>query len=173
LNLAVPERIAPLQEAADEIETALVVDLAPVVSVREVERVDVPLAGRKALIDDLERELVGGGDLRAAALAEVEERVLVDLLGLGVVGDEDDLDLGVPRAEEPDHPEIEAAADVLLELAHRTGHVPHGNDDGVALLLDVPLPGLETEVVVVEPVEHRAAGPRVAEQVLADRAALV
>src|SRR5437763_2417322 len=119
LDLAVAEDVRALQELTHQVQAALIVDLAPVVAIREVERIDVPLAGIEALFDDLERELVGRRYLRAARLAEVEEGVLVHLLGLGVVGEEDDPDVVVLRPQESNHPEIEAAGDVLLELAHR------------------------------------------------------
>ena len=41
--------------------------------------------GRVALVDDLQRQLVGRRDLRAAALAVVKNSSSVDFLRLGVV----------------------------------------------------------------------------------------
>src|SRR3712207_9366012 len=56
-------------------------------------------------------------------------------------------------AEEADHPEVEGAADVLLEGAHRAGDVHHRQDDGVGVAADGALPGLEAEVIGLQVAE--------------------
>src|SRR5262249_44609088 len=119
-NLAIADQAALGDEGFDQAETAFVVRW-PVVAVGKVERVDVPGVRWIAFVDEIDGELVGGAGARAAALAAGEELLFADLLGLGVVGDEDDLDPVVFGAEEGDHPEIEGAADVLLERSHRAG----------------------------------------------------
>src|SRR5262249_2615824 len=71
-DLAVAKEVALLHQSVDEVDTALVVP-RQVVAVGEVERVDIPVVGIEALFDELQRQLVGRGDLRAAALAMREE----------------------------------------------------------------------------------------------------
>ena len=119
------------EQLLDQLHAELVVR-RPVVAVGEVERIDVPVLGLVARLDDLERQLVGGRDLRAAALAVVKNSSSVTSFASVWWADEDDLDVVVLRAQEAHHPEVEAARDVLLELAHDAGDVHHGHHDGVA-----------------------------------------
>ena len=100
--------------------------------------------------DDLERLLVARGDQRAARLALVEELVLGDLLGLGVVGDEDDFDVAVLGADELVEQEEEAARQILLHRVHRARGVHDAQHHGVGLLAHVGDQMLEGQVVVVE-----------------------
>ncbi len=125
----------------------------PQLSVREVEGVDVPPARVVALAHDVERQLVGGGDAGAAALPQVEECVLVHLVGVDVVGQKDDLHVVVLAPEKADHPEEEAARDVLLELAHAARDVAHGDHHGGGAVLDVLAVGAVAQVLVL-PVAH-------------------
>src|SRR2546423_12898769 len=74
-DLAVAEEVARLYEFVGEADGLLVVRVV-VVAVREVERVDVPVGGAGAHTDDVERELVGRRDDRAARLAPREEPLL-------------------------------------------------------------------------------------------------
>src|SRR5207248_1903695 len=155
-DLAVAEKIARLYEFVGEADGLLVVGVV-VVAVREVERVYVPVGGAVALLDYVERELVGRRDDRAARLALREELLLCDFLCLRVVRDEDYLDVVVLGAEESNHPEEEGARDVLLELAHRAGHVHQREHDGVRLVALVLLPRLEPEVFLAHVPEARPA----------------
>src|SRR5919199_1260784 len=173
LDLAIAEGVGLLEDRLDKLDAALVIDVPPVVTVGEMERVHVPLARVVPLGHDVESQLVGGRHLGPPGLAEAKEGVLVHLLRLRVVGDEHDLDLGVLGPEEANHPEVEAARDVLLELAHGARHVAHGNDGRAVLLCDGRFPGLEAQVVVAQPAEAGAAGARVAAHVLQDGAPLV
>src|SRR5690606_9329198 len=102
-DLAVAHRAGPLQKLAHQLHAADVVR-REVVTVGEVEGVDVVFRGRKALVDDLQGLLVRGGALGAARLALGEELLLRHLPGPGVVGDEDDLDIPVAGPEKADHP---------------------------------------------------------------------
>ena len=52
-----------------------------------------------ALIDDLQCLVVARRDERAAGFALVKELFLGDLVGLGVMGDEDDLDVLITGAD--------------------------------------------------------------------------
>src|SRR5262249_22181650 len=114
---------------------------APVVAVREVEGIDVPLVRREALVDQPGAELVGRADLRAARLADVEERVLVDFLGRRVVHDVPALDRAVLRAEPGVDPEALDPDDLLLLETHRARDVHHVDDHRVGFRLLVRLPG--------------------------------
>src|SRR5262245_37559122 len=90
-NLAVADETALADERPDQAEAELVVR-RQVVAVGKVERVDVPGVRRVALINKVDGQLIGGASECAAALAAGEELLLGDLFGLGVMGDEDDLD---------------------------------------------------------------------------------
>src|SRR5687768_16519245 len=88
VDLSVAELVAHRNELLlQQLHTQLRVRLAPVVAVREVERVDVPVRGLVFPFEDLERELVGRRDQRPAGLPGSEERIAVDLAGGGVVYD--------------------------------------------------------------------------------------
>ena len=77
-------------------------------------------------------------------------------------------------AEEAHHPEVEAASDVFLELTHRARDIHHGDDDGVRLVADRRLPGLEAQVFrFVTFLRCGIALGRVALDVLENRAPLV
>ena len=100
LHLAVAELVDARQDlVAQQVDdTALRVARRPVVAVRVVERVDVPVLGPVALLDLREAELVGRGDLRSTGLTQVEEVVLVHDLRDRVVDDVDDLEVAVLAA---------------------------------------------------------------------------
>ncbi len=74
----------------------------------------------------------------------------VTSLRLGVVGDEDDLDVAVLGADELVEQEEEAAREVLLHRVHRARRVHDAEDDGVRLLAHVGDDVAVDEVVVVE-----------------------
>src|SRR5262245_2011455 len=128
LHLAVPEQIQLRQHLLGQQLHALGHVVPPVVPVREVERVDVPILRRVPLVDDLVRHVVGRADLRPAALPSVVKGVLVHLLGDRVVNDVQPvyalvvgLDPGVdPERLDPD--------DLLLLVGHRARDVHHVND---------------------------------------------
>ena len=128
LDLAVAEEVHLGEDVRLQELDALdgVVD-RPVVAVGEVKRVDVPLRGRKIVLDHLRAQLVGAGDHRAARLARAEEGVAVDLLGHGVVDDVARLEPLVLAAQPGVDPEGFDADDLLLLVAHRSGDV-HDED---------------------------------------------
>ena len=76
----------------------------------------------------------------------MEKLLFGDLFGLGMMADEDDLDVVVFRAQEADHPEVETSGDVLLKLAHRSANIHHCYDHRVGLVFDGWFPDLEAEV---------------------------
>ena len=73
--------------------------VGPVVAIRSLRRIDVPLMGRITLVDDVVHHLEGAGDDSAAGFLGVEELMLVHLLGLGMVADIDHLDVFVGPAK--------------------------------------------------------------------------
>src|SRR5262249_32783465 len=111
LDLAVAEEVADLGELLGRAGRHRIVGIE-VVAVGAVERVDVPQRRMIAGLDDLERLPVARRDERAARLALVEELVLGDLVRLGVMRDEDDLDVPVLRADELIEEEEEAPREV-------------------------------------------------------------
>src|SRR5690606_18363331 len=148
LDLAVAEQVAHRQQAfAQQREALLVVAAAPVVAVREVEHVDVPLLRRVVPLDDLGRELVRARDARAAGLARRVERLPVDLTGRRVVDDVARLEAVVVRADPGVDPERLDAHDLLLLVPHRAGHVHHVQDHRVRDRLRLNLPGAVAHVV--------------------------
>src|SRR5690606_28178833 len=148
LDLAVAEQVAHRQQAfAQQREALLVVAAAPVVAVREVEHVDVPLLRRVVPLDDLGRELVRARDARAAGLARRVERLPVDLTGRRVVDDVARLEAVVVRADPGVDPERLDAHDLLLLVPHRAGHVHHVQDHRVRDRLRLNLPGAVPHVV--------------------------
>src|SRR5258705_7039413 len=77
-DLPVAEQIRNRQQFfAQYLERFLVV-LPPVIAVRKLEAVQVPLRRRKLLLDQSGTRLVGRADPRAAAFARMIKRVLVD-----------------------------------------------------------------------------------------------
>lgn len=94
--------------------------------------------GRITLGHDLLHHLQRAGDDGAAGLAGVEELLLVDLAGAGVVADEHHFDLLVVPLEEQVEQDEEALGDVLGRLGHRAGDVHqaehHRLGGGVGLL---------------------------------------
>src|SRR6202022_3900495 len=97
--------------------------VAPVIAVREEERIDVPLTRIVSLVDDVHCELVRFAHLCAAGVSQTEEVVFGHPLGFGVTRDEDDLRAGILLTKEPQHPEVERPAYVGLELAHGAGDI--------------------------------------------------
>src|SRR5690349_4865310 len=124
-NLAVAEDIADAHQLLDQLDATLVIP-GQIIAIGEVEGIDIPIVGIVALANDLERQLIGGGYLRATTLAMSEELLLSHLLSFGMVADEDDMHVVVFGPQEAHHPEVEAARDILLELAHRAAYVHHG-----------------------------------------------
>src|SRR5260221_1317914 len=124
LDLAVAELIHAREDlVAQEVDAALRVPRGPVVPVRVVERVDVPILGPVLLLDQRQEDLVGRADLRAARLAQVEERLLIDDFRHRVVDDVDDLEILVLAPQPRIDPEGLDADDVFLLATHRAGYV--------------------------------------------------
>src|SRR5438093_9325863 len=149
LDLAVAEEVADLGQLLGGPQCSRIVGVE-VVAVRAVEGVDVPQGRVVARLDDLERLHVARRDERPARLALVEELLLGDLVRLGVVRDEDDLDVAVLGADELVEQEEETARQVLLHGVHGPGGVHDAHHDGVRLPLHVGHHAAVDQVVVVE-----------------------
>src|SRR5579862_2255661 len=129
LHLAVAEHVhAREQVVVQELHAALGVLASPVVAVRKVERIDVPLGRVVVLPDQLGAQLVRRRNLGPARLLQVEERLPVDFLGGGVMDDVARLKLLVLRAEPGVDPEGLRPDDLLLLVAHGARHVHHVDD---------------------------------------------
>src|SRR5262249_21263927 len=103
-----------------------------------------------------------------------EELFLADFLGLGMMAHEYDLHLIVLGLQEADHPEVEGPRYIFLELAHRAADVHHRYHDGIALVLDLFLPGFVPEIFLLEGTHLGLAGLfGAAPKVFQDRAPLV
>src|SRR5947209_3760452 len=109
-----------------------------------MEWIDVPIVRRITLLNGVKRELISRRNNGAARLTLREELLLGDFLRFRVMRDENYIDVVVRRAQKSHHPEIKAARDVFLELAHRAGDIDHGDDDGVRLVAHHLFPRLET-----------------------------
>ncbi len=132
LHLPVAEQVHVRQQPlAQQLETALVISAAPVVAVREVEAVNVPLFRIVFAGDDLGAQLVGAGDACAARLARSIKGLAVHLVGRGVVDDVAVLDAVILGTEPGVDPERLDADDLLLLVAHRARHVHHVEDHRV------------------------------------------
>ncbi len=106
-----------------------------------MERIDVPVRWWVVSFDDLFAELVSRADQRAAAFTSLEERILVDFTGRGVVDDVAGFDPFVLGAEPGIDPECFSTNDLFLLVAHRSRHVHHVDDDRVVLVANVAFPG--------------------------------
>src|ERR1041385_2660483 len=122
---------------------------APVVAVREMERIDVPFLGRVVVVHHLRAELVRARNHRAARFPRVEERVAIDLTRDGVVNDVAALEALVVAAEPRVDPEALDPDDFLLLVAHRARNVHHVDDDGIGNRLRAFLPGPITLVLAL------------------------
>ena len=108
-----------------------------VVAIGAVEGVDVPQRRMVALGDDLERVRYPEEMNVPPDSPLWKNSSSVTSLGFGVVGDEDDLDVSILRADELVEEEEEAAREVLLHRVHGSRGVHDADDDGVGFLLDV------------------------------------
>src|ERR1700732_2081208 len=75
---------------------------------------------------------------------------LGDFARLGVMPDENDLDIAVARRNELIEQEEEAAREVLLHRVHRARGVHDADDDGVGLLARVGLDVLVAQVALMK-----------------------
>src|SRR5579875_3235840 len=116
-NLAIAKDVAKFHQLVDQLHAAVVVP-GQVIAIGKVERVNVPVARIVASPNDLQGQFISRGDLRAAALALVEELFLGNLFRLSMVADKDNLHVVVLGAQEPHHPEVETTRDVFLKLTH-------------------------------------------------------
>ena len=88
----------------------------------------------------------------------MEERVLVDLLGVVGVADEHELDRAVLAGEEEVEQREEALGEVLLLLVHRGGHVHEAEHHGACDGLGTRHAVAEAHVGIVEERRSRAGG---------------
>ena len=91
-DFAVTEQIGDLGELLGGFKRRWIVGFE-IVAVGAVKDINVPERRVIALLDDLQGFVVTGGDQGAAGFALVKKFVLGDFLGLGMVRDEDDLDV--------------------------------------------------------------------------------
>src|SRR5262244_561856 len=112
-NLAIAKNVAKFHQLVDQLYTAVVIP-GQIITIREVEGIDVPVIRVVAGFDDIQSQFVCRRDLRTSALAFVEEFFLSDFFRLGMVADEDDLDVVILCAQEAYHPEVETTSDVFF-----------------------------------------------------------
>src|SRR5215831_3159251 len=148
-NLSISEQIAGLDQLVGKLHSLVVVRIV-VISIREMERIDVPVARWESLGNDVERQLVCGTDNSPARFALRKECLLGYFVSLGMMADEDDSNLIVFRAQKADHPEIEAPRDILLELTHRPADVHERQDNSIRLVSFVLFPALEPQILLLE-----------------------
>ena len=156
LDLPVAEQVRSRQQLVGQDLQTLAVVLAPVVAVGELEQVHVPFAHREVAFDHRGRLPVGRTDPRAAGLADAVERVLVDLVGLGIVHDEPPLQPVVLTGQPGVDPERLGPHDRLLVVGHRPGHVHQIHDRRVRLRLRLRLPRPKPLVLLARD-DHRFA----------------
>ena len=106
--------------------------LSPIVAVRGLGPVDVPFAGRIARADDILHQDQGARYDGAAGFGGMEEVVLVDFVGLGVVADEDHLGVFVVAGQEEVEQDEEALGDVLACFVHRARDIHDAEHDRLA-----------------------------------------
>src|SRR5664279_1113648 len=134
LDLAVREQIHERQDFfLQQLDAGMGVVDRPVITVGEMERIDVPQIRGVLVRDHLRAQLVRRADHRAARLAGPEERIAIDLFGHRVVDDEAALDAVILRAQPRIDPEALDANDCLLLVAHGAGDVHHVDDHRVRL----------------------------------------
>src|SRR5690606_23591116 len=150
LHLAVREHVHARQDLAlHDVHAGEGVLHRPVVAVREMERIDVPLFARVVLVDELGTEPVGARDHGATRLAGAEEGLPIHLAGHGVVDHVPALEAAVLAAEPGVDPEALDADDLLLFVSHRARDVHHVDDDGVGDRLEVFLPRAVAPIFVL------------------------
>ncbi len=140
-DLAVAKQVRLRQERVAQQPQALFVVLAPVVAVGKLEAINVPFAGRKLTRDQVGRHFICRADPRAAALAGVVERLLVDFLGRRVVDDVSRLDSLVLAPQPGIEPEGRRPHDFFLVVGHRAGNVHQVHHHRVGLRLGDVGPG--------------------------------
>lgn len=106
--------------------------VGPVVAVRRLRAVDVPLGRRVALVHHLAHQLERARHHGAAAFRRMEEGVLVDFLGARVVTNEHDLDAFVVALQEQVQQDEEALREILALFVHRARHVHQAEHHGLA-----------------------------------------
>src|SRR5579859_731473 len=116
-DFAVAKDVTLFHQFIDQLDAAIIIP-GQIIAIGEMEGIDVPVGGIVALFYNIQGQLVGRGDLSTTALAFMEELFLSYFFGLGMMADKDDLHIVVFGAQEANHPEVEAARNVLLELAH-------------------------------------------------------
>jgi len=90
-----------------------------------------------ARLDDFQRLVVTGRDKSAAGLALVKELFLGHLVRLGVVRDENDLDVLIARAKKLIEKEEETARQIFLHRIHGAGSVHDAEHDRVGFVARV------------------------------------
>ena len=104
------------EEGFDGVDTSVVVR-GKIVTIGKMERVDIVLGDREALIDNFEGEFVGGGTDGAPGGVLAKEGFFVDLAGIRGVVDEKDLDLLITTAKQAEDPTAGDADDILFIFA--------------------------------------------------------
>src|SRR6185503_6437130 len=117
-NLAVTKKIAGRDQLISKLHRLFVVGIV-VIAIREVEWIDVPVTRAVALLDHVKRKLISRRNHGSARFSLREELLFRHFFRLGVMRNENDVDVVVLRSQETDHPEIKATRDILLKFAHR------------------------------------------------------
>src|SRR5829696_4318034 len=171
-NLAVAKQVARRDQFIRQTNRFFVVGVV-IVAIGKMEWIDVPIGRSIALLDDVKRELVSRRDDCAARLSLGEKLLLAYFFGLGVMGDENDVDVVVLGSQEAYHPEIKTTRDVFLKLTHRTRDVDHRNDYGIRLVAHHLFPRLESQVFLLDVAKSCLALARVATNVFENHPALI
>ena len=93
--------------------------IGPVVAIRRLGGVDVPLRRVITRLHHLIHQLEGAGNDGAAGFLRIEEFVFIHLFRLGMVADIDHIDVFIGPAEEQIQQDIKALGHVFGGLVHR------------------------------------------------------
>ena len=93
--------------------------VGPIVAIRRLGGVDVPLRRVITRLHHFIHQLQGAGDDGAAGLLRVEELVFIHLFRLSMVADVDHIDVFIGPAEEQIQQDIKALGHVFGGLVHR------------------------------------------------------
>src|SRR3989442_12060505 len=103
-DFAVPYHVALPQQVLHERFTDGVV-VGEIIAIGKVKEVNIPAARWVMLLEVLQSRLIGRRAARPPAVGESEKVLLWHHLRLGVMSDEDRLDMLILQAQEPHHPE--------------------------------------------------------------------
>ena len=149
LDLAVAKEVGNLRQLLRRFQRRGVVGFK-VVAVGTVKGVNVPQTGMVSLVDDLQGLVVSRRNEGSAGFALVEKLLFGHLAGFGVMGDEDDLDVLIARAQEAVEQKKETARQVFFHRVHGAGGVHDAEHDGVRLAPDFRHRMMVMQIVLVK-----------------------